>query len=54
MDLRIANITARMSALRKAGVVFIHWTDDSGTDRYRIEAPRPVTTGEQPPLWEVA
>jgi hypothetical protein len=42
MDLHIANITARMSDLRKAGVTFVHWTDDNGTDRYRIAEPEPV------------
>jgi hypothetical protein len=36
MDLHIANITARMSDLRKQGESFVHWTDDQGVDRYRL------------------
>jgi hypothetical protein len=51
MDLRIANITARMSDCRKAGVVFVHWTDDTGTDRYRIAEPARVTKGEPIAMW---
>lgn len=51
MDLHIANITARISDCRKAGVEFHHWTDDSGTVRYRIVEPRPVTVGVQEALF---
>ena len=36
IDLRIANVTARMSDLRDAGYAFEKWKDDRGVNRYRI------------------